>query len=102
MNDFLYFILITRLYGQDNNIFYLSKKIKIYLEIPNSFIDFFDKYPILRLFPEKKFSLDKLEPLLVPDDICSNIKIVSLYLYLLKVENFYQKILQNISRQIIK
>ena len=87
MNDFLYFILVTKLYGQDNNIFYLSKKIKIYLEIPNSFINFFDKYPILRLFPEKKFYLDKLEPLLVPDDICSNIKIVSLYLHLLKEEN---------------
>ena len=87
MNDFLYFILITKLYGQDNNIFYLSKKIKIYLEIPNSFISFLDKYPILELFPKKKLSLEKLEPLIVPDDICSNIKIVSLYLKLLKEEN---------------
>ena len=42
MNDFLYFILITKLYGQDNNIFYLSKNIKIYLEVPNSFINFYE------------------------------------------------------------
>ena len=51
MNDFLYSILFTKLYGQENNIFYLSKKIKIYIEIPNSFINFFEKYPILKLFP---------------------------------------------------
>ena len=87
MNDFLYFILITKLYGENNNLFYLSKTIKIYLEIPNSFISFLDKYPLLKLFPEKKLFLNKLEPLIVPDDICSNIKIVSLYLKLLKEEN---------------
>ena len=87
MNDFLYFILFTKLYGQDNNIFYLSKRITIYLEVPNSFISFFDKFPILKLFPNKELSLDHLEPLIVPDDICSNIRIVSLYLKLLKEEN---------------
>ena len=87
MNDFLYFILITKLYGQDDNIFYLSKKIILYLEIPNSFINFFDKYPILRIFPKKMLSLENLEPLIVPEDICSNTKIVSLYLKLLKEEN---------------
>ena len=91
MNDFLYFILFTKLYGQDNSIFYLSKLIKIYLEIPNSFINFFDKYPILKLFPKKKLSFEHLEPLIVPEDICSNIKIVSLYLKLLKEENTLPK-----------
>ena len=87
MNDFLFFVLFTKLYGQDNNIFYLSKKIIIYLEIPNSFINFFDNYPILSIFPNKKLSRELLEELLVPDDISSEIKIVSLYLKLLKEEN---------------
>ena len=87
MNDFLYSILFTKLYGQENNIFYLSKKIKIYIEIPNSFINFFEKYPILKLFPNKKLTLEPLLPLIVPEDICSNVKIVSLYLKLLKEEN---------------
>ena len=87
MNDFLYFILITKLYGQDDNIFYLSRNIKIYIEVPNSFIDFFTKFPILDLFPKYKLSINNLEPLIVPEDICSNIKIVSLYLKLLKEEN---------------
>ena len=87
MNDFLFFVLFTKLYGQDNNIFFLSKKIIIYLEIPNSFINFFDNYPILSIFPNKKLSRELLEELLVPDDISSEIKIVSLYLKLLKEEN---------------
>ena len=91
MNDFLYFILITKLYGQDNKIFYLSKLIKIYIEVPNSFINFLDKFPLLKLFPNKKFFLEKLEPLIVPEDICSNIKIVSLYLKLLKEKNVLPK-----------
>ena len=87
MNDFLFFVLFTKLYGQDNNIFFLSKKIIIYLEIPNSFINFFDNYPILSIFPNKKLSRELLEELLVPDDISSEIKIESLYLKLLKEEN---------------
>ena len=46
MNDFLYFVLVTKTFAKDNNIFYLSRKIKIYLEIPNSFTNFFEKFPI--------------------------------------------------------
>ena len=87
MNDFLYFILITKLYGQGNNIFYLSKSIQIYVEIPNSFINFFDKFPILNIFSEKNKKLlnsANLEPLIVPNDVYSNERIVALYLKLLK------------------
>ena len=80
MNEFLYFILFTKLYNQENNIFYLSKEIKVYIEVPNSFINFFQKFPILNLFPKKMLSINNLEPLIVPDDICSNVKIVSIYL----------------------
>ena len=87
MNDFLYFILITRLYSEENNIFYLSKDVKIYIEVPNSFINFFQKFPILDLFPKKLLSIDNLEPLIVPNDISSNIKIVSIYLKYLKEES---------------
>ena len=89
MNDFLYFILFTKLYCQDDNMFYLSKKIKIYIEIPNSFFDFFQKFPILDLFPKNKKELliDNLEPLIVQENFTSNIRIVSLYLKLLKEEN---------------
>ena len=87
MNDFLYFILITKLYGQGNNIFYLSKSIQLYVEIPNSFINFFDKFPVLKIFNEKNkkhLNSANLEPLIVPDDIYSNERFVALYLKLLK------------------
>ena len=67
--------------------FIYQKKIKIYIEIPNSFINYFYKFPILKLFPNKELKLTSLEPLIVPKDICSNIRIVSLYLKLLKEEN---------------
>ena len=87
MNEFLYFVLITKLYNQENNIFFLSKEIKVYIEVPNSFINFFQKFPILNLFSKKFLSINKLEPLIVSNDICSNIKIVSIYLKYLKEEN---------------
>ena len=53
MMEFLFSVLITRLYGKNDNIFYLSKDINIKIEIPNSFIDFFAKFPMLNLFPKK-------------------------------------------------
>jgi len=50
MNEFLLSFLILRYYGKDENIFYLSKKIKVKIEIPNTFINFIEKFPILTLF----------------------------------------------------
>ena len=94
MNDFLYFILITKSITNRNNIFYLSKKIKIYLEIPNSFINFFEKFPILDLIDKKyieQIKLDELPPLIVPDNILSNVRIVSLFLKLRGEENTIKK-----------
>jgi hypothetical protein len=41
MKDFLYSFLITKLYGQNETLFYLSKEVEIKIEIPNGFIDFF-------------------------------------------------------------
>ena len=94
MNDFLYFIIVTKSFGRENNIFYISRKIQIYIEIPNSFINFFEKFPILNLISENsriKLELNKLPPLIVPDDIYSNVRIVSLFLKLLREENTIKK-----------
>ena len=60
MMEFLFSALITKVYGKNDNIFYLSKDIEIKLEIPNSFIDFFAKFPILNLFPKTMISINKL------------------------------------------
>ena len=90
MNDFLYFILVTKTFGNDNNIFHLSRNIKIYLEIPNSFIDMFEKFPILNLVQEKnkiKLELKKLPKMIISDDIYSDKRVVALFLKLLKEKN---------------
>ena len=84
MTEFLFSMLITKLYGQNEDIFYLSKDIEIKIEIPNGFIDFMKKFPILSLFPSEKLTIKKLAPLIVPKKINSNIQIVANYLKLLK------------------
>ena len=80
MTEFLFSILITKLYGQNEDIFYLPKEIEIKIEIPNGFIDFMKKFPILTLFPTKAYTIKKLEPLIVPKQIDSNIQVVANYL----------------------
>ena len=90
MMEFLFSALITKLYGKNDNIFYLSKDIEIKIEIPNSFIDFFAKFPILNLFPKTMLSIHKLSPLIVSEDLTSNVQIVCNYLKGLKDKTINQ------------
>ena len=46
MTEFLFSMLITKLYGKNEDIFYLPKDIEIKIEIPNGFVDFINKFPI--------------------------------------------------------
>ncbi len=69
MMEFLFSILITRFYGQNDDIFFLSKEIPIKVEIPNTFINFFEKFSILNLFPVNLISIKNLAPLIVPKNI---------------------------------
>ena len=85
MKDFLYSFLITKLYGQNESLFYLPKDVEIKIEIPNGFVDFFLKFPILDMFKNiEKMSIENLPPLIVPKEINSNLQIVCNYL---KMEN---------------
>ena len=84
MMEFLFSILITKLYGRNEDIFYLSKEVEIKIEIPNGFINFTEKFPILTLFPSQKLSIKELKPLIVPNDITSNVQVVANYLKALK------------------
>ena len=85
MKDFLFSFLITKLYGQNEKLFYLPKKVEIKIEIPYGFIDFFLKFPILNMFEKKiPLSINNLPPLIVKEDVESNIQIVCNYLKLLK------------------
>ena len=92
MKDFLYSFLVTKLYGQNENLFYLSKKVKIVIEIPCGFIDFFNKYPLLSLFENRtQMKISQLPPLIVPKEINSNIQIVCNYLKLLNSGKLSEK-----------
>jgi len=87
MMEFLFWILIAKLYKVKEDIFFLLEDTEIYIEIPNGFINFFAKFPILDLIPQKpenKLSINQLEPLIVPKEIDSKVQIVSNYLKLLK------------------
>ena len=80
MMEVLFGILITRFYGQNDDIFFLSKNIPIKVEIPNTFINFFEKFQILNLFEIKEIKIANLAPLIVPKNINCNIEVVSIYL----------------------
>ena len=84
MMEFLFSILITKLYGQNEDIFYFLTEIDIKIEIPNGFIDFLQKFPILTLFHITKLSINSLAPLIVENDVNSNVQIVANYLKALK------------------
>ena len=84
MNEFLFSVLILRFYGKDEDVFYFSKDIEIKIEIPNSFINYLEKFKILQLFNLKEMKLTELSPLIVPKNIDSKIQIVSNYLKYLK------------------
>ena len=53
MTDFLLEILILKSYKKNEDIIMLPSDINIIVEIPNSFINFEEKFPILTLIPEK-------------------------------------------------
>ncbi len=71
--EVLFSILITRFYGQNEEIFYLPKNIPIKVEIPNTFINFLEKFPFLYLFNIKELSIKNLAPLIVPQDTNSKL-----------------------------
>lgn len=54
MNDFLFSFLFTKYYKNDENVIYIPKDYKIYVEIPNCFINFMDTYPILNIFQNEQ------------------------------------------------
>ena len=87
MIEFLFSFLILRYYGKDEDVFYLSKDIEIKIEIPNTFINFIEKFPILKIFKIREIKITELSPLIVPKEIYSNIQVVSNYLKFLKEGN---------------
>ena len=83
MTDFLFEILILKSYRKNEDFFILPNHIKIIIEIPNCFINYRAKFPILNLVPKdftKELFIEKLSPL----NLDENIQIVCNYLKLRK------------------
>jgi hypothetical protein len=88
--EFLFSLLITRIYGQNDDIFYLSEDIPIMVEIPNGFIDYMKKFPLLDIFKKTYLEIEHLAPLIISNEKNSNIQVVANYLQYLQDENSKQ------------
>ena len=84
MSDFLFSLLVTKSYRQNEKFFFISKKINIKVETQNTFIDFFSKFPILTLFSRTKLESKNMSPLHINKEKISNEQIVANYLKALK------------------
>eukprot|EP00833_Pecoramyces_ruminatium_P002451 jgi/Orpsp1_1/1176483/evm.model.c7180000057803.1 len=91
IREFLFSFLILKCYNKNENIFYYENEIRIKIEIPNSFVDFKKLFPILDFFENICISYSKktnsenikyidLPPLIVPNDLTSDVQILCNYL----------------------
>ena len=85
IKNFLFSFLITKCYSLQENIFYFGEEIKIKIEIPVSFENYFQKYSILNNFQIIELNEYNKEKLIISDNLNSNIQIVSNYLNNLKL-----------------
>ena len=53
VNEFLFSFLITKFYTNNENIIYIPNNIKIYIEVPNSTVNYLKKFGILKAFNRK-------------------------------------------------
>ena len=60
INEFLFSFLITKFYSNNETIIYIPKDIFIYIEIPNCFDNFLEKFSLLKIFKKDNISFDKL------------------------------------------
>ena len=66
MNDFLFSFLFTKYYKNDENVIYIPREMKIYIEIENCFLNFTESFPILNIFQNNqliKINLNDPRPL---------------------------------------
>ena len=68
MNDFLFSFLFTKYYKNDENVIYIPRELKIYVEIPNCFISFIETYPILKIFQKIEINLENPKELILSDN----------------------------------
>ena len=71
LNEFFFSFLITKFYSNNENILYIPKDIDIYVEIPNCFVNYLDKFSILKLnlFEKINITFDDMPSFNFPDSI---------------------------------
>jgi len=87
IKEFLFWILIAKMYKVKEDIFYFLDNIEIYIEISNGFTNFFEIFPIFEMIPqmsENELLISKMEPLIISNKINSKIQIVCNFLKLFK------------------
>ena len=77
INEFLFSLLITKFYTNNEDIIYIPNNIKIYIEIPNSFENYLTKYGILNAFGVENIIFGELTKNKKNDNI-TNIKMLDL------------------------
>ena len=90
IKNFLFSFLITKCYSLQENIFYFGEEIKIKIEIPVSFENYFQKYSILNNFKIIELNENNKGKLIISDKLNSNIQIVSNYLNKIKFIDEYE------------
>ena len=80
IKEFLFTFLILKFFSQKENIFFYGEEIKIKIEIPNSFMNFLNVFPILNYFKIINIYQNEMPELIVSENITSNIQIVCNYL----------------------
>ena len=60
MNEFLFSLLITKFYSNNENIIYIPKDINIYVEIPNCFEDYISKFNLLKIFKRDNITFETM------------------------------------------
>jgi len=105
INEFLFSFLITRFYTNNQNIIYIPNNMKIYIEVPNSFDDYFTKFGILNVFyrenivfnkPENQIDVSML-PLELEPDIIKQFKRLNGFDDNKKIENFIKETFNSIN-----
>ena len=60
INEFFFSFLITKFYTNNENILYIPKDMYIYIEIPNCFDDYLEKFSILNIFNKENITFEKM------------------------------------------
>ena len=69
INEFFFSFFITKFYTSNESIIYIPKDISIYIEIPNCFENYLDKFGILKIFTKENITFENMPKFNYPQEI---------------------------------